>query len=122
MRLPRSDVTPDGLILWKLVDEVDGSDPREAEKRIRRSFRYYEFAPASSERIALLRTLCRKVKDEIGGYSTSTFFKRPEQRRGDVDDYDVEGLVEHFSKAFPEVELTALRWFIPWVIYLCYLR
>lgn len=114
--------TPTKVILGVLLYEFSPADHAKSEKTIKKRLRYYRLGPYEPNRVALLRRLKDSLQDEIGRYQNSQYYVPSGGRFADLADFDVEQMVTDYQATFPEVEVSDIRWFIPWALYAYYLR
>jgi hypothetical protein len=116
---PRS---ADEAILDVLVWESPFDDPKEAERKIRRRLRYHDIGPYQQERVDLLRRLKNETYREIRREGQSRYFAGQRGEDSAVEDFDINRLIGDLAASYPDVPREAIERFIPWVIYLHYLR
>ena len=105
-----------------LAYEIAGEPPALAERKIKRKLRAKELGPYDQERVSVLRRLRDALKSEIRLYRKSNYYRGPTGATASLEDYDFDGLVDNFSRAFPEVSKADMRGNVNFSLYLFYLR
>jgi hypothetical protein len=112
----------DEAILDVLVWEFPFGDPKEEERKIRRRLRYHDIGPYQLERVDLLRRLVNETCREIRCEGQSRYFAGQRGEQSAVEDFDIDRLIGELSASYPDVPRDAIERFVPWAIYLHYLR
>ncbi len=131
MAVRKSSTKPNAtqVMLSVLIYEFPRCDRNEAEKKIRRRLRYHGLPACSPARLKLLRALKDELQQEIGLYSRSRYYVTPHGPKAPngrfyarMEDFDQERLALGMKKKFRGIALREIRVFIPYAIYLYYLR
>ena len=109
-------------VLAVLGYEFSEADRAACERKVKRRLREKALGPFDTNRIAVLRRLKEEVRLEIDSHRASAFFQGGEGRYTRPDHWDMEALCRHLGARYPEVSEEAVRWFVPWAIYIYYLR
>jgi hypothetical protein len=121
-RKRRTGKSADEVILDVLVWECASDDPKEAERKIRRRLRHYGLGPYQQERVDLLRRLKNETYSEIRHEDQSRYFAGRHGEHTAMEDFDVVRLIGDLTASYPDVPREEIKAFIPWAIYLYYLR
>jgi uncharacterized protein (DUF433 family) len=111
------------VILDVLGYEFASDDRGEAERKIRRRLRHYGLGPYRQDRIDLLRRLKDEIQGEILRGGRSRYFvgsHRPPYAA--IEDLDVERMTEDLAESYPNVPRKEIDAFVPFAVYLYYLR
>jgi hypothetical protein len=114
--------TADGVTLGVLAYEFDFDDRAEAERKIKRRLRYHGFGPYRQDRVDLLRRLKDEVQGEIHRSSRSRYYTGGHGRYAALEDFDVVRMVRDFAETFPQVPEAEIAAFMPFAVYLYYMR
>lgn len=114
--------TYDWLCYQVLAYEVEDEPPALADRKIKRKLRSAGLGKYDQTRVDLLRRLRYAVQKEIRLYGNSKYYKGPKAETTSLDDYDFEGLVGHFCRAYPDISSWDMRTIIGFSLYLYYLR
>ena len=121
-RRERVERTADGVMLDVLAYEFDDGDRAAAAGKIRRRLRYHGLGPYRPERVALLRRLVAAVRADVEQPARSRYYCAGGGRYAAPTDFDVPRLVRDVAAAFPDVAAADVAGFVPFAIYLYYLR
>jgi hypothetical protein len=114
--------TYEGEVLAVLAFELGSSKHADSERKIRRRLREKKLGPYRQARIDAIRAFKNDVGRELGKFGKSKFHTGPHQTYADMQDWDLEGLERHMRKRHPEVSKAAIGAFLPYAIFLYYLR
>jgi hypothetical protein len=112
----------DEVMLDVVIWEFPSDDPKEAERKIRRRLRHHDLGPFQQERVELLRRLKNETYSEIRREGQSRYFAGRHGDHSAVEDFDIDRLIGDLSASYPDVPREEIERFIPWAIYLYYLR
>jgi hypothetical protein len=118
----RSPQSVDEVILDVVIWEFTSDDPKEAERKIRRRLRHHNLGPFQQERVVLLRRLKNETYSVIRREGHSGYFAGRHGEHSAVEDFDINRLIGDLSASYPDVPRHEVERFIPWAIYLYYLR
>jgi hypothetical protein len=121
-RRGKSVQTADGLTLKVLAYEFGIDDRAEAERKIKRRLLYHSLGPYRQDRIDLLRCLKDTIQAEIHRARRSQYYAGSHGRYAALEDFDVARMVHDFADAFPQVPEAEIAAFVPFAVYLFYLR
>ena len=93
-----------------------------SERKLKRRLREKKLGPYDQAVIDAVRAFKYDVQAEIGYPVDSCFHTGSKGRFAAMDDWDVDGLRKHFRSRHPDVPGDEIDWFVPWAIYLYYLR
>lgn len=106
-----------------LALEFPSSDKEATETLIQNRIRRKKLGPYDPKRVALLRQLKDVVQDEIGrGENSQYFLGRYDPAYVDLKDFDVPRFLQDMARRFPVVPKRDLRWFVPYCVFLYYLK
>lgn len=112
----------EGEALAGLAFEFDFSDHAESERKIKRRLRDKKLGPYDQSRIATIRAFKDDVQAELERSAKSTFHTGSHGKYADMLDWNFDALLEHFASRHPGVSKKAISSFLPYAIYLYYLR
>ena len=118
----RTTKSADDVILDVLGYEFPFDDGTEAERKIKRRLRYHGLRPYRQERVSLLRRLKDEIQGEIHRGARSRYFAGSHGRYAAMEDFDTERMIEDFGQSYPDVPREEIKAFLPFAIYLYYLR
>jgi hypothetical protein len=121
-RKRRTRQSADKVILDVLIWECAFDEPREAERKVRRRLRYYGCGPYQRERVELLRRLKNETHVEIRREGRSRYFAGRHGRHAAMEDFDVARLIGDLAVSYPDVPQEEIKAFVPFAVYLYYLR
>jgi hypothetical protein len=118
----QSEKTADAVMLDVLAYEFD-FDPRpESERKIKRRLRYWGLGPYRQDRVDLLRSFKDQVQAEIHRARKSRYYAGSHGRYAALEDIDIPRMVKDLAKAFPQIPKPEVAAFVPFAVYLYYLR
>ena len=112
----------DREVLAVLTYEFSEADRADCERKLKSRLREKTLGSFDSKRIAVLRRFKDEVRHELNSGRMSAFFLGGEDRVSRQEHWDHEGLCCHFEARYPQVSAEAVNWFIPWAIYIYWLR
>lgn len=118
----RTTKSADAVIIDVLGYEFAFDDRAEAERKIRRRLRYHSLGPYRQERVDLLRRFKDELQDEIHRGSRSRYFVASHGKYAAMEDFDIERLIRDLSESYPDVPQEEIQAFVPFAVYLYYLR
>ena len=118
----RTTKSADAVILDVLGYEFPFDDRAEAERKIRRRLRYHGLRPYRQDRVDLLRRFKDEIQNEVHRGARSRYFAGRHGRYAAMENFDSERMVEDFSQSYPDVPREEIKAFVPFAIYLYYLR
>jgi hypothetical protein len=83
---------------------------------------YHGLRPYRQERVNLLRRFKDEVQSEIHRGGRSRYFVGRHGRYAAMEDFDIERMIEDFRHSYPDVPHEEIKAFLPFAIYLYYLR
>lgn len=117
-----ADRTADGVMLDALAYEFASDDAAETGRKIERRLRAYGLGPYQQERVDLLRRLKNDVQDELHRRSESAYFAGSHGTFSALEDFDTRRLTRDVARSYPTVPRAEVERFIPFAVYLYYLR
>jgi hypothetical protein len=118
----RATKSADAVILDVLGYEFPFDDRTEAERKMKRRLRYHGLGPYQQGRVNLLRRLKDEIQCEVHRGVRSRYFTASRRRYAAREDFDIERMIEDFSQLYPDVPHEEIKAFLPFAIYLYYLR
>lgn len=119
----REPATFETEVLSILAFEFSTSDRAESDRKIKRRLRDKKLGPYDAPRVANLRALKDDVLSELSTKrEKSKFHESLGGVYSEMGDWKFEPLVRHFARRHPEVDADVIRRFLPYAIYLYYLR
>lgn len=105
-----------------LAFEFRSSDRSESERKIKRRLRDKKLGPYDQARIDAIRALKDHVLAELSKATRSKFWLNSHGPYADMQDWNFNGLLRYFERKHPEIPKEAIGRFMPYAIYLYYLR
>ena len=102
--------------------EFSASEHAESEQKIKRRLRDKKLGPFDAERVSQLRALKDDMMSELRKTDKSRFYKSAERGCSDLGDWRFDTLLRHFQRRHPKVPADAIGGFLPFAIYIYYLR
>ena len=122
MKKTKEPTTCEDEVLAGLAYEFSFSDHAESERKIKRRLREKKLGPYKQELIDVIRKFKNDVQEELGKFDKSKFYAGTHGKYADMQDWDFDALLQHMQKKHPDVSKTAIGNFLPYAIYLYYLR
>lgn len=114
--------TPAQVILGVLVYEFRPEDRSKSEETVKRRLRYYRVGSYDQNQVDLLRRFKESLAAEISLRAGSRYYLGPHGTFAALEDFDVERMVADYHAAFPDVGVSEIEWFVPFALYVYYLR
>ncbi|HYF94109.1 MAG TPA: hypothetical protein VD969_17980 [Symbiobacteriaceae bacterium] len=118
----RKPETPTRVILGVLVSEFQPEERSKSDATIRRRLRYHRLGPYDQDQVEVVRRFKDALQREIGLLHRSQYYLGPHGKFAAPEDFDVARMVSDYRAAFPEIGKPDIEWFIPWALYVYYLR
>ena len=118
----RPSKSADAVVLDVLAYEFAFDEHVEAERKIRRRLRYHGLGPYQQARVDLLRRLKDEIQSKIHRGRESRFFAGSHGKYAAPEDFDTERLIRDLSESYPDVPREEFKAFVPFAVYLYYLR
>jgi hypothetical protein len=112
----------DTVVLDVLAYEFAFDDPVESERKMRRRLRYYGLGPYQQARVDRLRRLKNEIQSEIHRGRQSRYFAGSHGKYAVLEDFDAERLIRDLSESYPDIPREEIQAFVPFAVYLYYLR
>ena len=109
-------------VLSVLAFEFSVKDHSESERKLKRRLREKGLGSFDEGRISRIRELKDDIQAELGKSNRSKFYTGPNGKYSNISDWDVDGLLGHLKKNYSEVPESAIDSFLPYAIYIYYLR
>jgi hypothetical protein len=117
---PESDYESE--VLDVLAYEFSFDSRAEYEDKIKRRLREKNLGPYDQKRIEFLRRFKDEVQSEIGKFSQSSYYMKRLGKYAKLKDFDVKRSTRDMASRYPEIPRPAIKSFIPYAVYLYYLR
>lgn len=117
---PESDY--DTELLDVLAYEFSFDSRAEYEEKVKCRLREKNLGPYDRQRIDILRRFKDEVQSEIGKFSQSSYYTKRLGKYALQKDFDVKRLTRDMASRYPEITRPAIKFFIPYAVYLYYLR
>jgi hypothetical protein len=114
--------TYEGEVLSVLAFDFSLSDHSESERKIKRRLRDKKLGAYDQARIDRIRTFKDDLKCELGKYAKSVFYVRSNGKYADFDNWVFERLRRHLVERHSSLPEAAITQFLPYAIYIYYLR
>jgi hypothetical protein len=114
--------TYEGEALAVLAYEFDVAEQAESDRKIKRRLRDKHLGPYDQGRIDALRKFKNDVREELGKSTESKFWIGAHKPFRDMRDWDFDALLSHMQERHPGMPKDAIDSFLPYAIYLYYLR
>jgi hypothetical protein len=118
----REPATSETEALSILAFEFAESEQGESDRRIRRRLRDKKLGPYDTARVNSLRALKDDIREELEKRDRSEFYKPLAGHCSDLGDWQFVRLAIYCARRHPKVDPAAIRRFLPYAIYLYYLR
>ena len=105
-----------------LAFEFASSDRGESDRKIKRRLRDKKLGPYEAGRVNQLRALKDDIREELERRDRSKFYRSLGGAYSDMGDWQFARLARYFDRRHPKVDSAAIRRFLPYAIYLYYLR
>jgi hypothetical protein len=122
MKKVQSKRTYVGEILSVLAYEFDPSEHIESERKIRRRLRDKKLGTYDQGRIDLIRAFKDDVRRELNKPLQSAFYKTTRGVYADPRDWDFGQLAAAMKRRHPKLPARDIGGFLPYALYLYYLR
>lgn len=109
-------------VLSVLAFEFSVKDHSESERKLKRRLRDKKLGSYDEKRITSIREFKNDLQVELGKLNKSEFYTESKEKYADMSDWDVNGLLRHLRNRHPEVSESAIESFLPYAIYIYYLR
>lgn len=109
-------------VLRVLAFEFSVKDHADSGRKLKRRLREKRLGSYDEKRISSIREFKDNLQMELGKRNRSKFYTGPNGKYSDMSDWDVNGLLGHLKKKHPEVSESAIESFLPYAIYIYYLR
>ena len=105
-----------------LAMEFSFSDRAESERKIKRRLRDKKLGPYDQDRVNVLRAFKDDVQQELDKPKDSRFYNGPSGKYVDPQDWDFAALWAELEKRHPKVSPSVIGEFLPYAIFLYYLK
>jgi hypothetical protein len=105
-----------------LAFEFAVSEQGESDRKIKRRLRDKKLGPYDATRVNHLRALKDDIQAELGKRDRSKFCEPLGGPYSDLGDWHFEQLARWLDQRHPKVDPSAIRRFLPYAVYLYYLR
>lgn len=117
----RADQSYDLSVFQMLTDEVEGDDPKKAERKIKGMLRRRQLGEYEQDRIDTLRALRDDLRNEIQKFDGSSYYQgTPESRP--TEHFDHQRMVKDFAIKYPLVRHPDIGGVVGYALYYSYLR
>ena len=114
--------TFDYICFSDLAYEFDFSEPKEAEKKIKRKLRYYGLGKYDQERVEYVRNLKNDLFKEIRLYDKSEYYIPSKSEFAEFTDFDHFKMKVDFIKKYKKISVSDMSRILNFAIYLYYMR
>jgi len=114
--------TYEGEVLGVLAFEFSFSDQAESERKIKRRIRDKNLGSYDQTRINTLRSFKDDIQQELSKFQRSKFYTQPHGKYADMQDWDLDALKQYMKAIHPDVPEIAINGFLPYAVFLYYLR
>ncbi len=120
----RSSLPPtyESEILAVLALEYSARAEEQSDKKIKRRLREKKLGTYDPARIDRLRQFMKQLRKELECPKSSIYYTPQGGRYSDLKDFNISEMVRAFAAEYPEIQRSTLELFVPYVIYLYYLR
>jgi hypothetical protein len=108
--------------LSALAYEWDYTDQSEIERKIKRRLIAKKLGPYDQSRVDTLRTFKNDVQTEINPYGKSKFYLGAKSSFAAMADWNLKALITHFQERHPTIPNDTIERFIPFAIFVYYLK
>ena len=109
-------------VLDVLAYEFAFDSKTEYEEKVKCRLREKNLGPYDRQRIDILRRFKDEVQSEIGKFSQSSYYAKRLGEYAKLKDFDVKRLTRDTASRYPEISQQTIKPFIPYAVYLYYLR
>jgi hypothetical protein len=95
---------------------------KDSERKLRRRLREKKLGPYEQDRIDALRAFKNDVARELGKLARSKFYAGLHGTHADLEDWDRVGLLRYMKERHSKVSHTVIGAFLPYAIFLYYLK
>lgn len=114
--------TYDYICFSDLAYELDYSEPKEIEKKIKRRLKYYNLGEYEQERIDYIRKLKNDLYQEISLESKSKYYKKSASNFTELNDFDIEKMKSDFLKKYNKIDSSDMDRILNFAVYLYHIR
>jgi hypothetical protein len=118
----RRPATYEDVVLQELAYESAYPGPENTVAKIKARLKRKKLGTYDPERVDRLRRFVVELRDEIGKWQRSEYYAHPHGDSPRQDDFDVPRLTRDFAARHPDVANELVEEFVPFAIYLYYLR
>lgn len=105
-----------------LAFEFRGNSIEENNKKIRRNIGAKVFDSLPDDWLPNLRALKNSLLTEISKFERSKYHNGKKDKYADMSHFEIEKMVTDYCELFPSIDKKLIEGFIPYAIYLYYLR
>lgn len=114
--------TYDFICFSELAYELDFSNPKAIEKKIKRRLKYYNFGAYNQKHIDYIRELKDYLYQEISLKSKSKYYKKTASDYLELNDFDMKRLKLDTLKKYQEIDSADMDRILNFSVYLYYIR
>lgn len=114
--------TYEGEVLSAIAFDFSNKDHEESTRKIKRRLRDKKLGPYDQKRINSIRAFKDDVQQELHKYNKSPFYCLSHGKYADMQDWDFDALMQYMKSKHQDVSEEAIGGFLPYAIYLYYLR
>jgi len=108
--------------LFRLAYEFSFSKKEETDTEIKSALKRKKLGGFDAKRIAVLRQLKDELQSEIHKWGKSDYFTHNHSQHADPQDFDVPRLAGDMIRKYPTIPKEEIENFVPYAIYVYYLR
>lgn len=109
-------------VLRILAFEFRSTDREESERKIKRRLRDKKLGEYDQARIDFLREVKQHICHEVSYPKKSKYFTPQGGKYSDIKDFNTDLMARDLASMFPEVPKPVIESFVPYAVYLYYLR
>jgi hypothetical protein len=117
-----SEQTYDYICFSDLAYEFDFSNPKEAEKKIKRRLKYYNLGKYDQERVEYIRELKNELYKEISLQSKSKYFNKSNSNYSDFTDFKIEKMKSDLLEKYKKINGSDMYGILNFAVYLYHMR
>ncbi len=104
-----------------LAYEIDSSEKKEIEKKIRRRLKYHKLGEYNQDKVDYIRQFKIDLFLEISKRNKSRYFHKSKSDSTDLADFASEKIISDYKRKYHKLSKEELKGMLNFAIYLCYL-
>lgn len=118
----RRPATYEEVVLQALISDWRDTGPEETAARISARLKRGKLGGYDAERVDRLRRFHEDLRDEVGKWTNSEYYTYRHGKYSGTEDFDVPRLTRDMISRHPNVSKEFVEEFVPFAVYLYYLR